>query len=248
MELTRIQKIIADTGYCSRRKAEELIANNHVKVNGHPAEIGQKADPAHSEITIDGERIYYDKKKEHVYLIMNKPRGYITSMTDDRGRRCVTELLPNTSVRVYPIGRLDMNTEGLLLFTSDGVFANDMMHPSRSVTKTYRVTVRPDVTDEQAVKLAEGVIIDGRRTSPAEIHVLSKEPNRVVMEVIIREGRNRQVRRMCEAVGLEVARLKRTSFGPIRLGMLKPGTCRELTAEELKSIRSAVKKPDKSNG
>lgn len=156
------------------------------------------------------------------------------------------ELLPQTNVRVYPVGRLDLNTEGLLLFTSDGNFANDMMHPSRAVSKTYRVTVRPDITDEQAVKLAEGVYIDGRKTAPAEVRVLSKENNRVVMELVIREGRNRQVRKMCEAVGLEVARLKRTAFGPIRLGMLKPGTCRELTAEELKAIRTAVKKPVKS--
>ncbi len=245
MEKIRIQKIIADTGFCSRRKAEELILQGRVKVNGHPAQTGQKLDPIRDIITIDDERIYYDRKKQHVYLMMNKPRGYITSMSDDRGRRCVTELLPETNVRVYPIGRLDLNTEGLLLFTSDGNFANDMMHPSRSVSKTYRVTVRPDVTDEQAVKLAEGVMIDGRKTAPAEVRVLSKEQNRVVMEIIIREGRNRQVRKMCEAVGLEVARLKRTAFGPLRLGMLKPGTCRELKPEELKAIRSAVKKPER---
>jgi 23S rRNA pseudouridine2605 synthase len=246
MEKVRIQKVIADIGYCSRRKAEELIERKKVKVNGHPALIGQKIDPMKDIITIDGERLYYNRKKQHVYLMMHKPRGYITSMSDDRGRRCVTELLPETDVRVYPIGRLDLNTEGLLLFTSDGNFANDMMHPSRHVTKTYRVTVRPDITDEQAVKLAEGVMIDGRVTAPAEVRVLSKEPNRVVMELVIREGRNRQVRKMCEAVGLEVARLKRTAFGPLKLGMLKPGACRPLTAEELKAIRTAVKKPVKS--
>lgn len=243
MEKIRIQKIIADAGYCSRRKAEELIVQKRVKVNGHQAITGQKLDPVKDLITIDGERLYYQRKKQHVYLMMNKPRGYLTSMSDDRGRRCVTDLLPETDIRVYPIGRLDLNTEGLLLFTSDGNFANDMMHPSRSVTKTYRVTVRPDITDEQAVKLSEGVMIDGRVTAPAEVRVLTKEKNRVVIELVIREGRNRQVRKMCEAVGLEVARLKRTAFGPIRLGMLKPGTCRPLTAEELKAIRSAVKKP-----
>lgn len=245
MEKIRIQKIIADAGYCSRRKAEELILQKRVKVNGHPAITGQKLDPVRDIITIDGEKIYYQRKKQHVYLMMNKPRGYLTSMSDDRGRRCVTELLPETNVRVYPIGRLDLNTEGLLLFTSDGKFANDMMHPSRSVSKTYRVTVRPDITDEQAVKLSEGVMIDGRVTAPAEVRVLTKEKNRVVIEIVIREGRNRQVRKMCEAVGLEVARLKRTAFGPLRLGMLKPSTCRPLTAEELKAIRSAVKKPTK---
>ncbi|MGI5958840.1 MAG: pseudouridine synthase [Massiliimalia sp.] len=243
MEKIRIQKVIADSGYCSRRKAEELILQRRVKVNGHIAITGQKIDPTKELVTIDGERIYYNRKKQHVYLMMNKPRGYITSMSDDRGRRCVTELLPETDVRVFPIGRLDLNTEGLLLFTSDGKFANDMMHPSRAVTKTYRVTVRPDLTDEQAVKLSEGVMIDGRKTAPAKVVVLSKQPNRVVMELVIHEGRNRQVRKMCEAVGLEVARLKRTSVGPIKLGMLKPGTCRELTSEELRALRAAVKRP-----
>lgn len=243
MEL-RIQKIMADSGVCSRRKAEELIEEGRVKVNGHPAIIGQKLDPMKDLITVDGERVYVQKKKEHLYLMMHKPRGYITSMSDDRGRRCVTELLPDDlPARVFPVGRLDLNSEGLLLFTSDGKFANDMMHPSRKVTKTYRVTVRPDITDEQAAKLAAGVYIDGRITAPADVHVLSKEPNRVVCEIIIHEGRNRQVRKMCEAVGLEVARLKRTAIGPIRLGMLKPGTVRELTKEELRAIRAAISKP-----
>ena len=164
-----------------------------------------------------------------------------------RGRRCVADLIDQERLgaRVFPVGRLDVNSEGLLLFTNDGNFANDLMHPSRHVTKTYRVTVRPDVTDEQAVQLAEGVVIDGRKTAPAEIRVLTKEPGRVVMEVVIREGRNRQVRKMCEAVGLEVARLKRTAEGPLKLGMLKPGAVRELTKEELKAIRAAVKKPEK---
>lgn len=243
MEKIRIQKVIADAGVCSRRKAEALIEEGRVKINGHPAHLGQSIDPSKDLITINGERLFIARKKEHVYLIMNKPRGYLTSMSDDRGRRCVTELLPETDQRVYPIGRLDLNTEGLLLFTSDGKFANDMMHPSRAVTKTYRVTVRPSLSDEQAVKLSDGVFIDGRKTAPAEVRVKSNEPGRVVMELVIREGRNRQVRKMCEAVGLEVARLKRTAFGPIRLGMLKPGTCRPLSAEELRAIRAAVKKP-----
>ena len=177
--------------------------------------------------------------------MMNKPRGYVTTVSDEQGRRCVMDLLEGVEERVYPVGRLDMNSEGLLLFTNDGSFANDMMHPSRHVTKTYRVTVRPDVTDEQTVALSEGVMIDGKRTAPAVVKVLTKEPGRVVMEIIIHEGRNRQVRKMCETVGLEVARLKRTSVGPLRLGMLKPGAVRDLTSEELKAIRNAVKKPER---
>lgn len=243
LEKERIQKIIAESGFCSRRKAEQLVQEGRVTVNGHPALVGQKFDPDRDIIAVDGEKLPTRGKRKEIYMIMNKPRGYLTSMSDDRGRRCVTELLPETELRVYPVGRLDLNTEGLLLFTSDGAFANDMMHPSRQVSKTYRVTVRPDVTDEQAAKLAAGVYIDGRITAPAEVRVLTKEPGRVVLEIIIREGRNRQVRKMCESVGLEVARLKRTAVGPLRLGMLKPGEVRELNKEELKAIRAAVARP-----
>lgn len=242
MEKIRIQKVLADAGVCSRRKAEELIARGKVKVNGHPAEIGMKIDPRADLITVMGERVYLPKKKSTRYIMMNKPRGYVTTVSDDQNRRCVMDLLEDVEERVYPVGRLDRNSEGLLLFTNDGDFANDMMHPSRHVTKTYRVTVRPDVTDEQTVRLSEGVEIDGRKTAPAVVRVLTKEPGRVVMEIVIHEGRNRQVRKMCEAVGLEVARLKRTSIGPLRLGMLKPGAYRDLTSEELKAVRNAVKK------
>ena len=244
MEKIRIQKAIADAGYCSRRKAEEFIEKGRVSVNGHPAQIGMKVG-IKDLIAIDKVPLERSRRKDHLYIMMNKPRGYISTMSDEQGRRCVADLLTGVPQRVFPIGRLDVNSEGLLLFTSDGDFANDLMHPSRHVTKTYRVTVRPDVSDEQAVQLAEGVVIDGRKTSPAEIRVLTKEAGRVVMEVIIREGRNRQVRKMCEAVGLEVARLKRIAEGPIRLGMLKPGTIRELKKEELKAIRTAITKPTK---
>ncbi len=245
MEKIRIQKVLADAGVCSRRKAEELIARGKVKVNGHPAEIGMKIDPRADLITVMGERVYLPKKKSTRYIMMNKPRGYVTTVSDDQNRRCVMDLLEDVEERVYPVGRLDRNSEGLLLFTNDGDFANDMMHPSRHVTKTYRVTVRPDVTDEQTVRLSEGVEIDGRKTAPAVVRVLTKELGRVVMEIVIHEGRNRQVRKMCEAVGLEVARLKRTSIGPLRLGMLKPGAYRDLTSEELKAVCNAVKKPER---
>ena len=162
MEKIRIQKVLADAGVCSRRKAEELIARGKVKVNGHPAEIGMKIDPRADLITVMGERVYLPKKKSTRYIMMNKPRGYVTTVSDDQNRRCVMDLLEDVEERVYPVGRLDRNSEGLLLFTNDGDFANDMMHPSRHVTKTYRVTVRPDVTDEQTVRLSEGVEIDGR--------------------------------------------------------------------------------------
>ncbi len=239
MEKIRLQKIIADSGVCSRRKAEELIEKGRVRVNGHPVKVGDKASPR-DVITVDGERIVVQKKKTNIYIMLNKPRGYVTTMSDELDRRCVTELLEGVEERVFPVGRLDRNSEGLLLFTNDGNFSNDIMHPSRHISKTYRVTVHSSVSDEQLVMLSEGVVIDGRKTMPANVTVLSEGSERVVLQIVIREGRNRQIRKMCEAVGLEVARLKRTAVGPVKLGMLKPGTYRELTAEELRALRNAI--------
>lgn len=241
MEKIRIQKMIADSGYCSRRKAEELISRGKVKLNGHPVKLGDKCG-YQDIVTVDGERLYMPRRKNFVYIMMNKPRGYVTTVSDELDRRCVMDLLDGVGERVYPVGRLDRNSEGLLLFTNDGDFANSIMHPSRHISKTYRVTVRPDVDDEQLIRLSEGVEIDGRKTMPATVVVKEKQPGRVVMLITIKEGRNRQIRKMCEAVGLEVARLRRISVGPLRLGMLKSGTWRELTAEELRAIRTAIGK------
>lgn len=242
MEKVRIQKIIADSGLCSRRKAEEFIAAGKVKVNGHPCKLGDKALPNKDLITVDGQKIYVAKKRRLYYIMLHKPRGYVTTMSDELDRRCVTDLLKDVPERVYPVGRLDKNSEGLLLFTNDGTFANEIMHPSKHVSKTYRVTVRPDIDDEQLIKLSSGVEIDGRKTAECSVIVLDKQPGRVVLQMTIHEGRNRQIRKMCEAVGLEVARLKRTSIGPLRLGMLKPGEYRELKPDELRAIRTAVNK------
>lgn len=239
MEKIRLQKLIAESGMCSRRKAEELIRQGRVKVNGHPVSIGDGAT-YNDVITVDGERIYVEKKRKKYYIMLNKPRGYVTTMSDELDRRCVTELLTGLDERVFPVGRLDRNSEGLLLFTNDGQFANDIMHPSKHISKTYRVTVRPDVTEEQLIQLSEGVVIDGKKTLPASVSVLTKEEGRVVLRIVIREGRNRQIRKMCEAVGLEVARLRRIAIGPVKLGMLKPGTYRELTSEEVKALRNAA--------
>lgn len=242
MEKIRLQKIIAESGYCSRRKAEELIAQGRVKVNGRPCGLGDKALPGRDIITIDGETIAFSKKKRMYYIMLHKPRGYVTTMNDELDRKCVTDLLDGIPARVYPIGRLDKNSEGLLLFTNDGKFANDIMHPSRHISKTYRVTVRPDINDDQLVTLSEGVEIDSGKTWPCTVLVLDKQPGRVVLQMTIHEGKNRQIRKMCEAVGLEVARLKRTSIGPLKLGMLKPGEYRELKPDELRAIRNALSK------
>ncbi len=243
----RIQKIISSLGVTSRRKAEQLIADGRVRVNGRPCKLGDKADTKKDIISIDGERINFEEKTKHIYIMLNKPRGYVTTMSDELGRKCVTDLLSGIEERVYPVGRLDKNTEGLLLFTNDGGLANSIMHPSCHISKTYRVTVRPDITQEQLIALESGIELDGKKTLPASVTVLTKEENRVVLLMTIKEGRNRQIRRMCEAVGLEIARLKRTSIGPIRLGMLKPGAYRELTPAELAALRNAVSKGRTSN-
>jgi 23S rRNA pseudouridine2605 synthase len=186
-------------------------------------------------------RVEYSRAKK-VYIMLNKPRGYVTTNSDEHGRRCVADLVGDAPAKVYPIGRLDKLSEGLLLLTNDGAFANEIMHPSGHVSKTYRVTVRSGVAEEQLIKLSSGVELDGKKTLPAAAHVLTREAGRTVIQLTIYEGRNRQVRRMCEAVGLEVARLKRTGVGPLTLGMLPPGKWRILTPAELVSLRASVKK------
>lgn len=241
----RIQKVLSDNGILSRRKTEEYILQGRITVNGRPAKIGNPVDPKRDVIAIDGQKIDLALRKKNKYLMLYKPRGYVTTMQDDRGRRCVADLVKDCGVRVYPVGRLDLNSEGLLLLTNDGKFANMIMHPKNHIGKTYRVTVRPDVTDEQAAYLSAGVALDGEMTKPAQVLILSKEPGRVVLQITIYEGKNRQIRRMCEAVGLEVARLKRTAIGPIKLGMLKPGAYRELTASELSALKGYLHKINK---
>ncbi len=236
----RVQKVLSDMGFASRRAAEKLIEEGRVKINGRVCVIGQKIDPRKDVISVDGEKVVkeYGKNKRRWYVALNKPRGYVTTMSDELGRKCVTELLGDIDERVYPVGRLDKNSEGLLLLTNDGEFANLMMHPSYHINKTYRVTVDAGLNEEQLIKLASGVEIDGKMTLPAIVTVLVREPQRAVIQMVISEGRNRQIRKMCEAVGLEVLRLKRTAVGGIRLGMLKPGEWRELTSQEVKMLRN----------
>lgn len=234
----RLQKYMAENGIASRRKSEELIAAGKVRVNGKIAAIGDKVDPKHDKVTVSGKRVV--KVKKNVYIMLHKPRGFITTMHDEMDRKCVAELIQDVPERVYPVGRLDRESEGLLLLTNDGEFANALTHPSRHVPKTYRVTVRPDVTKEQLAAFENGIEIDGRPTLPAEVRVLDKQEGRVVLEVVIYEGRNRQIRKMCEALGLEVARLKRTKIGSLKLGMLKQGEYRYLSEDELHGLLVAA--------
>lgn len=238
----RIQKIIAESGYCSRRKAEELIEQGAVTVNGRPCALGDKADAARDVIKVHGETVG-KVPVEKRYIMLNKPRGYITTMADEQGRKTAADLLEGVEERVVPVGRLDRNSEGLLLFTNDGNFANEITHPSKHVSKTYRVTIDGRVSEDQLMRLSSGVELDdGTVTMPCTVNVITEEPERTVLRMVIRQGLNRQIRRMCTAVGLNVGRLRRVAIGGVKLGMLKPGEWRDLTKEELRILRAAIGK------
>ena len=244
-EKIRLQKILADCSVASRRGSEAIIAAGRVTVNGVRAKVGDKADPEKDKILLDGEPIVRTKER-NVYIMLHKPRGFITTMSDEMGRKCVSQLVEDVGVRVFPVGRLDRDSEGLLLFTNDGEFANMMMHPSMHVSKTYRVTVREHINEDQLTALASGIMVDGKKTLPADIKVLIQDVDRTVMQIILREGRNRQIRKMCEEVGLTVIRLKRLSVGTVKLGMLQPGKWRELTKEEIASLKRLAQKSARS--
>ena len=240
MKEIRLQKFLSESGVASRRKSEELIAEGKVRVNGRVARIGDSIDPIHDTVTVSGKKIARVRQSDLRYIMLHKPRGFVSTMSDEMGRKCVAQLVENVGARVYPVGRLDKDSEGLLLFTNDGDFANAMTHPSKEIPKTYRVTVRPAVTDDMLTEFAVGIMIDGKRTAPADVAILSKEENRVVLQIILREGRNREIRKMCEALGLEVARLKRTQIGTVKLGMLKQGDWRDLSDEEVRKLKLAA--------
>lgn len=235
----RLQKYLAECGVASRRKSEELISGGKVKVNGKTAVIGDKVDPKRDRVSVFGKKIKSVEKT--VYIMLNKPRGYITTMKDEHDRKCVSELVKDIGVRIYPVGRLDRESEGLLIMTNDGDFANSLTHPSKHIPKTYRVTIRPGITKQQLKSFSEGIEIDGKTTLPADIKVIEEQENRTVVQVTIYEGRNRQIRKMFDFMGIEVARLKRVKVGSLKLGMLKQGDYRELTPEEVDSLVNLAK-------
>lgn len=243
MAIVRLQKLLSERGVASRRKAEELIAGGHVKVNGHVASLGDKVDDRKDIIHVRGKRL--GDAPAPVYVALHKPRGYITTMNDEQGRKCVQELVANVGTPVYPIGRLDRESEGLLLFTNDGDFANAVMHPSTHIPKLYRVTLRSPMTEEKAEKFRNGIMLDGRKTAPAQVRIVSSAPDRCVTEITLFEGRNRQIRRMCEELGLEVIRLRRSAVGKVKLGMLPAGSWRYLTPDEVRQLVMAAGTPKK---
>ena len=239
----RVQKVLADQGICSRREAERLIAAGKVKVNGHPVGLGDKIDPDYDKVAIDGQTVRIVRKRQYTYIMLHKPRGFLTTRSDDRGRKTVMDLVSDVPAMLRPVGRLDKDSEGLLLMTNDGAFAQAVTHPSGGISKLYRVTVQPRADEAQLLKMSSGVVLDdGTKTMPCAINVVTDEPGRTVMEMTLKEGKNREIRRMCEAVGLEVVRLKRNAEGVVKLGMLKPGTYRELTKAEVNGLRAAAAK------
>ena len=242
----RIQKVLADQTDLSRRAAEKLIAEGRVRVNGHPVGLGDKMDPNVDKVSIDGKSVRIVRKRQYVYIMLHKPRGFLTTRSDEHGRRTVMDLVQGVDAHLRPVGRLDKDSEGLLLMTDDGAFINLLTHPSGGVGKLYRVTVHPRATEEQVIQMSSGVVLDdGVRTQPCVIHVVTDEPECTVMEITLYEGRNRQIRRMCAAVGLEVVRLKRSAEGPVKLGMLQPGEWRELKRSEVNALRNAAQQKKK---
>ncbi len=229
----RLQKILAARAGVSRRAAEKLIEDGLVTVNGSAASLGDRADPERDEILLRGAPI--GAAEEKYYIMLNKPVGYVTTMSDEKGRRTVAELVSGVPARVYPVGRLDINSEGLLLMTNDGDFANRVMHPSYEKEKTYRVLVTGDA--ESGIKrLSEPMELDGVRLRTPRVRLIGHDGAASAVEITIHEGRNRQVRRMCELAGLNVRRLTRVSIGKVRLGNLKKGAWRFLTREEIDSL------------
>lgn len=230
----RLQKLLSARGVASRRQAEEMIQQGRILVNGQRASLGQQADPEEDLILVDGKKL--PDRPQSIYLMLNKPRGVVTTLRDERGRQNAAELVSGCGQRVWPIGRLDMDSEGLLLFTNDGAFSQEVAHPSSQVDKCYHVWVS-GYTPEKETLLRRRVTLDGYTISQPEVRLLKAEGSRACLAVTIHEGRNRQVRRMCALAGLEVARLKRVSEGALHLGRLPSGKWRYLTPEEIAYLR-----------
>lgn len=236
--LERIQKIIAASGICSRRSAEEFITAGRVTCNGRLCQLGDRADSDQDIICLDGKPL--PSKQGFVYIMLNKPRGFVTTMSDEKGRKTVADLVCDCSERVYPVGRLDMDSDGLLILTNDGDFANQLMHPSHCVDKTYRVLVS-GFSEEGLDRLRQPITLDGYELSLPDVSLCKRNvevPDRAELLITIHEGRNRQVRRMCEVAGMQVHRLTRIQEGNLKLGKLPKGSWRFLTEQEICDLKN----------
>ena len=249
---SRLQKILSQAGIASRRAAEKLIAEGRVTVNGTTVrEMGTKADPANDDVRVDGRRVKAAQRPR--YILLNKPSGYVTTRSDPQRRPTVIDLLRGVREYVYPVGRLDYDTEGLLLFTNDGDLAAKLTHPRHGIERTYEARVAGMPDEDALERLRKGIPLDGKRTLPAQVALLSRGPAKTgpygrggrngVLLITIREGRNRQVRRMCEAVGHPVDKLKRTKIGPLSDRQLKPGQWRELGDREITMLKALASRP-----
>lgn len=237
MELIRLQKFFTDCDILSRRAAEEEIKNGKVLVNGIRAEIGQKIDPENDVVEYDGKVIKPPAKTIYKYIMLNKPRGYLSTVTDDKGRHTVTELVQDAHARLYPVGRLDMDSEGLLLMTNDGELTNKLTHPKHEIPKIYHVKIEGKVSAEQRRALASPMEIDGYKILPVKTEIVTAKNEYTVLRMTLYEGRNRQIRKMCEAQGLNILRLCRVAIGSLELGNLAPGKWRYLTKSQVEYLK-----------
>lgn len=239
MESVKLQKYVADCGLMSRRAAEKEIEAGNFAVNGITASIGVRVDPNNDAVTYKGKSVV-KRNDRKVYIMLNKPKGVVTTMSDEKGRKTVAEIV-DIGIRVYPVGRLDLNSEGLLLMTNDGELTNLIAHPSGEIKKVYAVTLKGKVENEELDRLRAVRELDGERIAPVGVELVSRNDVSSVVRFTLSEGKNREIRRICEAVGVTVSKLKRISLGPIRLGDLKTGEYRELNPSELRALKNAVK-------
>ncbi|MCL2774138.1 MAG: rRNA pseudouridine synthase [Oscillospiraceae bacterium] len=239
MEEMRIQKYLSECGVMSRRNAEDAVMRGRVEINGKKAVVGQKVVPEIDEVMVDGIIIGQNKNSKKIYMMMYKPAGIVTTMSDEQDRVCVADILKSAQIeeRVYPVGRLDMYSEGLLILTNDGEVANKLMHPKNEISKIYHITLKGELSQDTIKKLSEPIEVDGRMTSPAKVEIIELKNGKTKLRIEISEGRNRQIRRMCENLNLIIIKLKRVCIGKLNVGTLKPGQFKYLNNNEINYLK-----------
>lgn len=240
MESVKLQKYVAECGLMSRRAAEKEIEAGNFEVNGVVANLGMRIDPQNDAVTYKGKSVVAESGRK-VYIMLYKPKGVVTTMNDEKGRKNVKDIV-DVGLRVYPVGRLDLNSEGLLLMTNDGELTNAITHPSREIQKVYNVTIKGKISNEELDRLRATKELDGEKIAPVGVELITRGETQSVVKFILTEGKNREIRRICEKVGVGISKLKRVSLGPIHIGNLKSGEYRELNSSELRALKNAVLK------